>query len=54
MTIKDKIKTVFMGKAFDKPLFHSYDKGLRFSLSEGRGTIRQFLTAHCKCNGDSR
>lgn len=46
--IREQIRRVFEGKAFDRPLFYSYEGGLRFKLSEGEHFINQFLTAHSK------
>jgi hypothetical protein len=43
--LHSEIEKVFGGKAFARPLFYAYGGGLRFALSEGGGTIDQFLLA---------
>ncbi len=48
MSIRAQIKNTFNGKAFKRPLFYSYEGGLRFELSEGGNFLNQFLTAHRK------
>lgn len=48
MSIQSSIASTFEGKAFLRPLFYSYPRGLRFELSEGGSFIQQFLTAHQK------
>lgn len=45
MNIRDRIESIFSGKAFDRPLFYNYSQGLRFELSEGGTSIEQFLQA---------
>lgn len=55
MSIQSSIATTFEGKAFLRPLFYTYPRGLRFELSEGGSFIQQFLKAHQKaitiCSG---
>ncbi|TVZ41939.1 uncharacterized protein DUF3885 [Alteromonadaceae bacterium 2753L.S.0a.02] len=48
MTIRSQIESIFKGKAFERPLFYSYEGGLRFELSEGGSYINRFLTANQK------
>lgn len=48
MGIQADIVSTFEGKAFLRPLFYGYPRGLRFELSEGGSFIEQFLTAHQK------
>ena len=48
MSIQTQIVDQFDGKAFERPLFYSYEGGLRFELSEGGHFLNQFLTAHKK------
>jgi hypothetical protein len=48
VTIRKEIESKFDGKAFKRPLFYSYEVGLRFELSEGGNYLHQFLTAHRK------
>lgn len=48
MNIRTQIENIFDGKAFKRPLFYSYEGGLRFELSEGGNYLNQFLTAHKK------
>jgi len=50
MTIRSQIESIFKGKAFERPLFYSYEGGLRFELSEGGSYINQFLTANQKAD----
>ena len=45
MEFKSRIDTTFQRKAFLRPLFYSYNDGLRFELSEGGSKIHQFLLA---------
>jgi hypothetical protein len=51
MHLRTEIERVFAGKAFLRPLFYLYPKGLRFELSEGDTTINQFLVALRKAQG---
>ena len=48
MNIQTQIENKFEGKAFRRPLFYSYEGGLRFELAEGGNYLNQFLTAHRK------
>lgn len=48
MSYRVKIKDIFDGKAFLRPLFYNYEGGLRFELSEDGDYINQFTTAHRK------
>jgi hypothetical protein len=48
MHIRDRIESIFLGKAFDRPLFYSYPLGVRFELSERGTAIEQFLQAMTK------
>ncbi len=50
MTIRSQIESIFKEKAFERPLFYSYEGGLRFELSEGGSYINQFLTANQKAD----
>lgn len=50
MTFRNQIESIFKGKAFERPLFYSYEGGLRFELSEGGSFINQFLTANKKAD----
>jgi Domain of unknown function (DUF3885) len=45
MSFREDIETVFLGKAFLRPLFYKYPGGLRFELSEGGTFLEQFLLA---------
>ncbi|BBM02521.1 DUF3885 domain-containing protein [Microbulbifer sp. GL-2] len=42
MNIRESIQSQFSGKAFERPLFYSHDKGLRFELSLGGDWLDQF------------
>jgi len=48
MSIRLEIEDKFDGKAFRRPLFYTYEGGLRFELSEGGTYLNQFLAAHRK------
>ena len=50
MTIRSQIESIFKGKAFERPLFYSFEGGLRFELSEGGSYINQFITATQKAD----
>jgi Domain of unknown function (DUF3885) len=50
MNYRRAIEETFLGRAFLRPLFYSYPRGLRFALSEGGHAIDQFLTAHHKAS----
>jgi len=45
MDYQNQIQTIFAGKAFLRPLFYSYEGGLRFELSKSGTSIQQFLLA---------
>jgi hypothetical protein len=45
MGFRGDIETIFLGKAFMRPLFYSYTGGLRFELSESGTALEQFLLA---------
>lgn len=48
MSIRAHIEKKLDGKAFERPLFYSYEGGLRFELPEGGNYLNQFLTDHRK------
>jgi hypothetical protein len=46
--LKEQIDQTFSGKAFERPLFYSYEGGLRFELSEGGTAVQMFLQSLTK------
>jgi hypothetical protein len=43
--IRNQIARIFDEKAFERPLFYAFPRGLRFELSEGGSMLEQFLLA---------